>query len=113
MAGEYNYTIEQGATFSLSMQWKDDTGQVISLQGYTAKMQIRTKDFSKTLLKELSTANGKINIDVNNVININLSATDTTAMAAGIYNYDLELTSQALVVRLIEGEVTVSAEVTK
>ena len=40
-AGTYNMTIEQGATLSLSMTFKDDEGSVIDLSSYSFASQIR------------------------------------------------------------------------
>ena len=33
-AGRYSFTIEQGATLNLELQYKDSNGNPISLEGY-------------------------------------------------------------------------------
>jgi hypothetical protein len=48
------------------------------------------------------------------LINITITATQTTALLPDLYVYDLEITSGAgVVTRLIEGSAIVSAEVTR
>ena len=41
-ANTYNFTIEQGATLEMQVQWLNSNNQPISLAGYTGKMQIRS-----------------------------------------------------------------------
>ena len=41
-AGRYSFTIEQGATLNLELQYRDSDGQPISLAGYEGAMQIRS-----------------------------------------------------------------------
>ena len=41
-ANTYNFTIEQGATLELQIQWLNSNNQPISLAGYNGKMQIRS-----------------------------------------------------------------------
>ena len=41
MAGQYNFTLEQGSTFSRTMVWKDKDGTPKDLSTYTARMMIR------------------------------------------------------------------------
>ncbi len=41
-ANTYNFTIEQGATLEMQVQWLNSSNQPISLAGYTGKMQIRS-----------------------------------------------------------------------
>ena len=42
-AGKYDFTIEQGATFSLQVTWKDSTGTPINLTGYTISGKLKRK----------------------------------------------------------------------
>lgn len=110
MAYTYNLSIEQGATFEQEIRYKDSTGNPIDLTGYTAKMQIRNaKD--NTLVIELSTDNGKITI-TENQLNIVISATETSAMSLKDMVYDLEITKDSIVTRLLQGNVVISKEVT-
>ncbi len=87
----------------------------IDLTGYTAKMQIREKIESSTIIKELSTENNKIVIDtVNNTISINISANETAALNFTSAVYSLELTNAVGVVKpLVAGSVSLIKEVTR
>lgn len=113
MAAVYNFVIEQGATFGKSVQWKDSAGTVIDIQGYSARMQIRTDNFQETLLAELTTLNGKLSISVDNKVVMSISAADTSMLTPGTYVYDLKLEKDDVVTRLIQGSVIVTKEVTK
>ena len=109
-AGKYNFTLEQGATFSREITVQD-SGSAMNLTGYTPRMQMRSTHDSSTIALTftatiLNAAQGKIS----------LSATDTltSAVEEGIYVYDLEIESSGgTVTRLMEGKVTVTPEVTR
>ena len=47
-AGRYLFTIEQGATTDLLLEYKDSNGSPIDLNGYQARMQIRPSVDSST-----------------------------------------------------------------
>lgn len=114
-AGSYDLYIEQGATLSLPIVWKDSEGAVINITGYTARMQVRQSVNSSTILLSATTENGKLVIDgANGKVTISLPAADTAAITwlAGVY--DLELVSSGgVVTRLLQGSVVVSREVTR
>jgi hypothetical protein len=113
IAGIYNFTIDQGSTWTLQIVYNDSNGNPINLTGYTAEMQVRRKFDSDTAVLTLSTSNGGITI-VPLTGTLNLVATDEqAAIAAGLYVYDLELSTGGVRTRLIQGTVTVSGEVTR
>lgn len=62
MAAQYNFTIEQGATFTRSFTYKDSTGSPINLTNYTAQGQVRQAVESGSVLLEFSTANGYVGL---------------------------------------------------
>jgi len=113
----YNITIEQGADFQLELVYQDDNGDPIDLTGYTAEMQIREKLTTDPPFLTLSTANGRIVIDgPNGSITLSIANADTAALTQTAGVYDLELTSgdaTPVIVRLIEGQVKISQEVTR
>ena len=41
MAGQKNFEVDQNATFSFIVEYKDNNGSPIDLTGSTAKMQVR------------------------------------------------------------------------
>jgi len=75
---------------------------------------LRTAYSASSATIELTTANGRISLTNAGVITLSLTATETAALAAGRYVYDLEMVSSGgVVTRLLEGVVTVSPEVTR
>ena len=111
-AAKLNLTIEQGATFSKRLVWRDKNKRPVNTTGYAAKMQIRASATSAEVLFELSTTNNRIVLQAGGVIQLDISANDTDSIKSGVY--DLKLYApNGQEIRLIEGKVTVSPGVTK
>ena len=115
MADQYNVLIDQGSTYTLALTYKDSSGAAINLTGYTAAMQIRdTVNSATTQLSLSSPSNGIVITAATGLITITITDTQTRALVANTYVYDLEITSGAgVVTRLIQGSVIVNAEVTR
>lgn len=113
--GNYDLTLYQGASFTLTLTWKDAANAAINLTGYSAKMQIRYTAASPSVVLELSTTNGGISLGgTAGTITLNASASQTAALTEATGVYDLELTSgSGTVTRLLSGKYTLSPEVTK
>lgn len=111
----HDLTIPAGATYSQTINYKTGSpAAFVNTTGYTARMQLRTSYSAANASLELTTANGRISLTNAGVITLALTATETAALAAGRYVYDLELVSSGgQVTRLLEGVVTVSPEVTR
>ena len=108
--------VEQGVTFVQNMTWKIDSNAV-NLSGYTARMNVRTSRSGRVpanILVLAITSDDAITLGgAAGTIRIDLSATQTSNIAAGTYAYDLELESPGEeVTRLLSGTFTVSPEVT-
>ena len=124
-AGKYSFLIEQGATLSFELQYKDSAGTPIDLTGYTARMQIRSSVDSTTTIASLTstlTADGTgLNLSGSSgtkplssgSIGVYISATTSSLFTFNEGVYDLELVSGSAVTRLIEGKVKLSKEVTR
>lgn len=114
-AATRDITIEQGATFTYPLIYKDSEGTPVNLTGYTARMQVRRSKASDVAVLTLTTENGSITLGgAAGTINVVASAENTAAITIKVGVYDLELVSPSgNVKRLIEGEVTISQEVTK
>jgi hypothetical protein len=113
IAGIYNFTLDQGSTWTLQIIYKDSNGNPINLTNYTAEMQVRRKFDSENSVLTLSTSNGGITI-TGATGTLDLIATDEQAdIDPGLYVYDLELNTGGVRTRLIQGTVTVSGEVTR
>lgn len=115
-AAQHDLVVEQGASYSQSIIWKTGSpATAVNLTGYSARCQFRTSISASTAALSLTTENGRIALTANTgTITLSINAADTSALAAGRYVYDLELVSSGgQVTRLMEGIVTVSAEVTR
>jgi hypothetical protein len=104
----------QGQTFNKTLRWTD-AGAPVPLAGFTAAMQVKTSYTAATAVATLTTENGGITLGASNgEIVLYLSHTATSAIAAGTYVYDLELTASGGTpkTRLLEGPFVVTPEVT-
>ena len=114
-AANYDLKIEQGADFNLPMLLKNGDGSVMDLTNYTARMHIRRYVFDEEFLIELTTANARLVFSiVTGTLTIRLTAAETAALTECHGVYDLELVHNGgNVIRLIEGSVVISPEVTR
>lgn len=114
-AGKLDLLIEKGATYHKTLIWEvGDPGEPVDLTGYSARMQIRNTQGS--MLLELTTSNARITLQPGGEagrIDLLIEATDTEALAGSTAKYDLELVSGTEVTRLVQGDVTLSPEITK
>jgi hypothetical protein len=114
--GRYDMTVYQGANFERVLTWTlGDPATPVNLTGYSARMQLRTYPPSETVVLELTTENGRISMGgAAGTINLAVTADDTEGLAANQYAYDLEvIEGNGFVTRLLQGFVTVDAEVTR
>jgi hypothetical protein len=123
-AGKYHIAIDQGATFRKTITWKDGDGNAVNLNGYTARMQVRSSFSSPTMITSMTTSNGKIMLGGSaGTVSLYLSASDTAAFSTASPNdfadafvgvYDLELVApNGDVTRLLQGSFAVNPEVTR
>jgi hypothetical protein len=114
MAGTYDITCEQGATFQRVITWKNSAGNPINVTGYSAVMQVRDGACAQPKIIELSTTNGRIVTGgALGTITLTISAADSDDLPVGQFVYDLEMTNAGNVTRLLEGSFTVTREVTR
>jgi hypothetical protein len=110
-AGKYNIQIDQGSDFNIDLTVKED-GSVKDLTGYSARAQMRSK---KSDASAAATFTCTVTDASGGVIKMSLPNSTSSALTAGRYYYDLEIytASDAIVKRLLEGEVTVDREITR
>ena len=110
MASISNIFIDQGATFTTTVTVTDANGDEVNLSGYSVAAQIR-----KTFLSSTATAfTATISNASSGEITISLSPTQTTALEAGRFVYDVLITaSGGTKTRVVEGQVTVNPSVTR
>ena len=130
-AGNYDFTIEQGATVDFAIQYKDSGSNPIDLSGYQARMQLRPTLGSSTVYITLSSSLGPCGTGLNlsgsggqsastppssGSIGVFISAMSSSQLTFTSALYDLEIASGsgncAVVTRLLEGVVTLSKNVT-
>jgi len=111
MAVYSNIVVDQGSSYTASIDVTDTDGDNINLTGYTAAGQIR-KTYSSSTAVDFATA---IANPITGVLTISLTAAQTNAMKAGRYVYDVEITqtSSGAVTRVLEGQVEVTPGVTQ
>jgi hypothetical protein len=110
-AVDHDLYIEQGATFTVTFEWREDsaTGPLIDTAGYSPRMQIRQRPGSSVLL----TVDSSITA-VGGIIALRIGADITATLThSGVYDIELHSVSDSTeVVRLAQGAVTLSREVT-
>jgi hypothetical protein len=108
MASVNNIVIDQGTTFSLSVTLTNDDETPKDLTAYTVASQLRKSYYTNTF-----TAFTTSKVNLTGEISISLTAAQTAALKAGRYVYDIEIEDPSETVRVIEGIVTVTPEVTR
>jgi hypothetical protein len=88
----------------------------VNLTGYTSALQLRSLPNDATAALTLTTENGGIAITaLTGTIAVSATAAQTRAIDEGYYYYDLEITqtSTGIVTRVAQGQILVSAEITR
>jgi hypothetical protein len=112
MAIVANLVIDQGSDFNSTLTLEDTVGNALDLTNYTIRGQVRrtytsSTSYPFTCTKLTSQGPGKIKIQ--------LTPTQTGTMKSGRYVYDVEIvhSSGTPVIRVVEGQVTVTPRVTR
>lgn len=119
-AGRYDLEVEQGATFTLPVTWREPTidgvqGAVRDLSsGWTAALKVRPKKGSSTVLLSLTQAAGIALAATAPNITITITDTQTTSSItqSGVYDLELTRTSDGRVFRVLQGKVLYDLNVT-
>ena len=110
MAAFTELLIEQGATFSTTVNVEDTAGAAINLFGYSASSQMRKSYYatSNTIITSTITGNA------NGEITLSMTAANTANLTPGRQVFDLLITSPTQVkTRVVEGVIVISPGVTK
>lgn len=129
-AGRYSFLIEQGATTDFEIQYKGSSGTPVDLTGYEAAMQIRNAQNGATLYATLTSSIGDtytkgVSGSFLSLSGSNLS-TPLSSGSIGVYighavtndfsfneaYYDIELTSDSIRTRLLQGQIQLNDQVT-
>ena len=110
MAIYSNLSVDQGTTFTAYVDVTDNAGDAFNLIGYTVAGQIRKNYNSLTSIDFTAVLSNP----AGGTISLELSDTQTNAMKAGRYVYDVEVTSPGgEITRVVEGQVEVFPGVTR
>jgi len=104
-----NFEIQQGSTFSRTMTIVDTDKVPLNLTSYTLTGQLRknysSTDFVAFTIIVLNAATGKITI--------NLDSEITSTLLFPKYVYDVEVSGNGNVYRILEGVIAISPNVTR
>lgn len=109
MAQIQNIYIDQGTTFSLSLVVNDQNGDPKDLSDYTVAAQMRKSYYTNTSISFTAA----VSLPAEGEVTISLTAVQTSAIKAGRYVYDIEITGEGETLRVLEGIVVINPEVTK
>jgi hypothetical protein len=113
-AAPYNTVIDQGADWFINFVYEDPDCNPINITGATAAMQFRSLPEDTVAVLTLTTENGGITITgAEGKLAVHATATQTGNIDAGYYYYDVEIYMEGVTTRLIQGQVLVSAQVTR
>jgi hypothetical protein len=115
VAATKNFDVDQNATFSFYVEYKDSQDNPIDLTGATAKMQVRDLKGGKQLVATLSTPHSS-GIDIDGpagIVNVIIPAASTNKFIYPKSAYDLVITdTNGNKIRLLEGFLTLNRSVT-
>ena len=111
MSAKYNLICDQATTFNFQFQIKNDNTPW-DLTNYTATMTVRPFVGANTTTVVASTANGRIALQAQGRVVVELDAETTGNIPAGRYVYDLVLDSGGVITRILEGKFVVTGAVT-
>lgn len=113
-ARKFDISIEQGATFVMTLTYKDDTGTPIDLTGYKVEMQVRDKVGGRIFMSA-NTANGRITVNTVGQIMVRVPHTETREiqLVYGVYDLFLHNATDDFVEKLVFGDAIVGPSVTR
>lgn len=116
--GSLDLSLWAGSSWDYTLTWQSG-GTAVNLSGYTAALKMRSDKQDADVLVHLATGSGITLGGTAGTIALAMTAAQTAALGSALaYRdttlvYDLELDGGSQVTRLVEGMVTVSAEVTR
>jgi hypothetical protein len=113
--GKLNLLCPQGSTFTRNLIYKLDETP-INLTGYNARLQVREFSYSPEFVLGFDSSESLDNIYTggsSGTIDIYIQPELTKGLVPGKYVYDLEIYTSSNVYRILQGNFTVTAEVTR
>jgi len=113
MAGRHDIYIDQGTDYEQAFEYQID-GVTVNLTGYSAAMQVRAAVTSASPVLTFGVGTGLTMGGVAGTVTLAVTDAQTTAIPAGAYVYDLELTAaNGTITRMMQGAFYIDGEVTR
>lgn len=111
MASVSNLFVDQGSTYSNIITVASSTGAPLDLTNYTVAAQMR-KSYGSSVAYNFTAS---VYNAVDGKVRLQLTDVQASAIPAGRYLYDIEITNtiSSAKTRILEGTVIVTAEITK
>lgn len=115
MAYRVDIVLDQGSDYVCPFEFYDNARRPVNFNGFEAHMQVRRTASSTVIVDELSTEGEVPRLSFeSNVLKAKWPRAITSAIKAGRYVYDLEVTEPGGgVKRLMEGAFVIKQEVTR
>ncbi len=115
MAQSVIFSIDQGSDTVVNVSVSGPDGVPLDFAGASALMHMRVSVGAEVIADELSTENARIEfLSDPGTLALKFPHADTSALDAGTYVYDLEITSASgVVTRIMEGRITIRPEITR
>lgn len=112
MAVQVNFVVDQGTAFTAIATIENEDGSIFDLTGLTPYSQMRKSYYTNTSFDITAAVEGD---PLNGDIKLSLLPTESNAIKAGRYVYDVEVHDGTgdYVKRVLQGIITVSPQVTK
>lgn len=109
MAQVQNIYIDQGSTYSMSLNVTDQNGDPKDLSDYTVAAQMRKSYYTNTAID----FDAEITYPLDGEVAISLTSETSAEIKPGRYVYDIEITGPEETLRVLEGIVVVNPGVTR
>lgn len=110
-AGYTELFLEQGASFNASITLDDVSGEAFNLTTYSAYSQMRKSYYSSNAAATFSVSTG---VEPSlGIITMSLDSANTANIYPGRYVYDVYVSNDSGRVRVLEGIINVTPQVTK
>jgi hypothetical protein len=110
-AGYSELFLEQGSSFNTSITLDDVSGVAFNLVNYSASSQMRKSYYSSNATATFTVSTGPV--PELGTLTLSLDSANTANISPGRYVYDVYITSDVARIRVLEGIVNVSPQVTK
>jgi len=109
MAQVQNIYIDQGSTYSMSLNVTDQNGDPKDLSQYTVAAQMRKSYYANTAID----FDAEITYPLDGELTVSLTSATSADIKPGRYVYDIEITGPEETLRVVEGIVVVNPGVTR